>query len=171
MCPYDVTKDQFLLDDDLHGDFRAEAIGRAAVCDRRLLPLRVRLCATRRSRPTPDSAAGQGALPSAVRVRARRSTARARDRSGGWKAGADQAPVSGAAVLRLPGHRVQLRHLVQQTAERRVYTHRDRRAEGFGNRRRRRRCYEAIRAQAAVAAAAADAAAVRQPGRQGRAAF
>ena len=129
MCPFDVMKEQYLLDDDLNKIFCTKRAG-----------VRLYVIADcchsgsvvtgRTAAGPPDAHAIEGAIPSPVRVRAGQPPVRARDRPRSQRARADEARLPGAAVLGLPGQRVQLRRVVQSPPERRVHTNRHRRAAG-----------------------------------------
>ena len=127
MCPFDVMQEQYLLDDDLNKIFGTKRAGVRlyviADCCHSGSVVRLR-------RPPRRTDALEGAISSPVRVRAWQSPVRARDRSRGQRACADEERLPGAAVLGMPGHRVQLRRFVQSPPERRVHANRHRRAAG-----------------------------------------
>ena len=90
MCPFDVMKEQYLLDDDLYKIFCTKRAGARlyviADCCHSGSVVTVRAAAGRAGRD-----AIEGAIPSPVRVRAWQPPVRARDRPRGQRAGADEA--------------------------------------------------------------------------------
>ena len=161
MCPYDVHEGAVSAGRRLERDLLRQARRRPAVRDRGLLPFGFGRAVRARSREPDGAPLKARFLPPYVFARGDRAV-RARDRSRGQHAGADEAAYPALLFSGCQDTRVQLRHLVQWPPERRVYADGHRRAAG----RRHRLAARTVRRDskaAALAGASANAAAVREP--------
>ena len=145
MCPHDVMKEQYLLDDELHEIFCTKHAGARHLCDRRLVSFRIGRRGMRPRRPQPDSAPLKARfLPPYVFARGNRLFERAIDRAINTPA---PTKLRYPAVLFSGCQDTEFSYdtVVQRAAERRVHAVGDRRAAGCRASTTPRALHDAIR--------------------------